>query len=336
MELKILSRDISNLEQYNAIIDVEEALRTIVDVYVTNLIENPSDEKYRKIRTLNIHFEERIGNLEGGMRVLQSLGFSQIKHTLHYSQQKIDLKWLQEARMFLNERLAAIQTRITELPSRISPSHRYESILGAGWFESQGPRSNMEDDHIAYDNFSGESKQGFFAVYDGHGGRQSVDFVAKALHINLQKSMETSPAKEMSIHLTNAYLKTDSQLRRRSILQSGSTAVTCVIRYDKIKGKRMLHVANAGDSRAILSRKGRKASRLTIDHKPSLPEEMKRICSLPGGFVSKSPPPRVLGYLAVSRALGDHSFKERDYVVATPYCQDVELGSISHAVFSYD
>eukprot|EP00466_Bigelowiella_natans_P018963 jgi/Bigna1/90181/estExt_fgenesh1_pg.C_640072 len=233
--LKILSRDISNLEQYNAIIDVEEALRTIVDVYVTNLIENPSDEKYRKIRTLNIHFEERIGNLEGGMRVLQSLGFSQIKHTLHYSQQKIDLKWLQEARMLLNERLAAIQTRITELPSRISPSHRYESILGAGWFESQGPRSNMEDDHIAYDNFSGESKQGFFAVYDGHGGyprmqcsipllacndeaycvgRQSVDFVAKALHINLQKSMETSPAKEMSIHLTNAYLKTDSQLRR--------------------------------------------------------------------------------------------------------------------------
>lgn len=32
------------------------------------------------------------------------------------------------------------------------------------------------------DNFGGVADQGYFAIYDGHGGRGAVDFTAKTLH----------------------------------------------------------------------------------------------------------------------------------------------------------
>ena len=37
----------------------------------------------------------------------------------------------------------------------------------------------MEDAHEAVDNYGGNPKQAFFAVYDGHGGRGIVEFVSQ-------------------------------------------------------------------------------------------------------------------------------------------------------------
>lgn len=62
--------------------------------------------------------------------------------------------------------------------------------------------------------------------------------------------------------------------------------------------------ANAGDSRSVLSKKG-KAKDLSIDHKPDLPSERRRI-ERASGFVEES---RVNGMLALSRALGDFEYK---------------------------
>jgi serine/threonine protein phosphatase PrpC len=40
----------------------------------------------------------------------------------------------------------------------------------------------MEDDHIMIDEFARHSSQAFFGVYDGHGGREAVDFVLRSFH----------------------------------------------------------------------------------------------------------------------------------------------------------
>lgn len=82
--------------------------------------------------------------------------------------------------------------------------------------------------------------------------------------------------------------------------------------------RRVLYIANAGDARGVLFRKGR-ALRLTYDHKGTDKQEAKRITDS-GGFVMSG---RVNGVLAVTRSLGDSSMKE--FVVGAPYTTETEL-----------
>jgi len=63
--------------------------------------------------------------------------------------------------------------------------------------------------------------------------------------------------------------------------------------------------ANAGDSRCVLSEKG-KAIELSVDHKPELSTERARI-EKAGGFVEDN---RVKGVLNLSRSLGDLEYKQ--------------------------
>lgn len=81
---------------------------------------------------------------------------------------------------------------------------------------------------------------------------------------------------------------------------SGTTACVCIVAPGKVI------VANAGDSRAVLSRSG-KAIDLSIDHKPEDKIELDRITKA-GGVVNEDG--RVNGGLNLSRALGDHCYKK--------------------------
>ncbi|XP_059149424.1 probable protein phosphatase CG10417 isoform X2 [Physella acuta] len=81
---------------------------------------------------------------------------------------------------------------------------------------------------------------------------------------------------------------------------SGCTA--CVV---FLQGKKII-VANAGDSRCVLSRAG-KAVELSFDHKPEDDSEKSRI-EKAGGKVTQDG--RVNGGLNLSRAIGDHVYKQ--------------------------
>ncbi|XP_010265542.1 PREDICTED: probable protein phosphatase 2C 60 isoform X2 [Nelumbo nucifera] len=102
---------------------------------------------------------------------------------------------------------------------------------------------------------------------------------------------------------------------------SGSTACVAVIRNNQ------LLVANAGDSRCVISRKGQ-AYNLSRDHKPELEAERERILKA-GGFIHAG---RVNGSLNLARAIGDMEFKqnkflpaEKQIVTASPDINIVEL-----------
>ena len=82
---------------------------------------------------------------------------------------------------------------------------------------------------------------------------------------------------------------------------SGSTACVAFIFKDRIV------VANIGDSRAVLCRAG-KAIELSADHKPEDEREKKRI-EAAGGKVGADG--RVNGGLNLSRAFGDHLYKQK-------------------------
>lgn len=81
---------------------------------------------------------------------------------------------------------------------------------------------------------------------------------------------------------------------------SGCTAVLALLRENTV------YVANAGDSRCIICRKG-EALDMSFDHKPEDYPEMDRILKA-GGKVT--PDGRVNGGLNLSRAIGDHAYKQ--------------------------
>ncbi|XP_057478249.1 probable protein phosphatase 2C 60 [Actinidia eriantha] len=102
---------------------------------------------------------------------------------------------------------------------------------------------------------------------------------------------------------------------------SGSTACVAIIRNNQVV------VANAGDSRCVISRKG-PAYNLSKDHKPELEVERERILKA-GGFIHAG---RVNGSLNLARAIGDMEFKqnkflpaEKQIVTANPDINTVEL-----------
>ncbi|KAM0919968.1 hypothetical protein ACQ4PT_007848 [Festuca glaucescens] len=94
----------------------------------------------------------------------------------------------------------------------------------------------------------------------------------------------------------------------------GSTAVVAVL------GPTHLVVSNCGDSRAVLCRGGA-AIPLSSDHKPDRPDELERIQAA-GGRVIFWDGARVLGVLAMSRAIGDSYLKP--YVIPDPEVRVLE------------
>ncbi|BDD55061.1 Protein phosphatase type 2C 3, variant 2 [Monascus purpureus] len=177
----------------------------------------------------------------------------------------------------------------------------------------QGWRITMEDAHAAILDLQAKAadetakpaapdkRLAFFGVYDGHGGDKVALFAGNNVHKIVAKQ-EAFAKGDIEQALKDGFLATD-----RAILEdpryeeevSGCTASVGVISREKI------WVANAGDSRSVLSSKGI-AKPLSFDHKPQNDGEKARI-SAAGGFVDFG---RVNGNLALSRAIGDFEFKK--------------------------
>ncbi|XP_074299779.1 putative protein phosphatase 2C 9 [Silene latifolia] len=82
--------------------------------------------------------------------------------------------------------------------------------------------------------------------------------------------------------ISNAYVKTDKAIlsTNSDLSRGGSTAVTAII----FNGRK-LWVANLGDSRAVLSKRGQ-ALQMSVDHEPSTE---RGSIEDKGGFVSNLP-----------------------------------------------
>lgn len=181
-----------------------------------------------------------------------------------------------------------------------------------GFAEAQGLRQTMEDAHCIEIG----TDHAFFGLFDGHGGKQVADFAAKNLHKNILSFLQTNKF-TINESLSNGFLKTHKDLDQEffNIKDQGCTAIAAFFKDGH------LYVANAGDSRAVLSSAG-KAIALSDDHKPTRPDEKKRIENL-GGKIITYGVPRVNGILAISRALGDKALYP--FVIPNPEIKEKEL-----------
>ncbi|KAJ6315701.1 hypothetical protein OIU78_019049 [Salix suchowensis] len=191
-----------------------------------------------------------------------------------------------------------------------------------------GRRRDMEDAVAIHPSFCRKDQETttglhFFGVYDGHGCSHVAVKCKERLHELVKEELgikqEWKSAAERSFRRMDrevvawnqgmevrANCKCEMQTPECDTV--GSAAVVSVVTPDKII------VANCGDSRAVLCRNG-KPLPLSSDHKPDRPDELNRIENA-GGRVIYWDCPRVLGVLAMSRAIGDNYLKP--YVSCEP------------------
>lgn len=160
----------------------------------------------------------------------------------------------------------------------------------------------------------------FAAVYDGHGGNGVSSTLRKRLfpvfnqHLKQIHEEEEADGDDNNRHpsimsyvsaFNRAFAQVDNEIQsNESLCYQGSTAVAVAI-HEGPNGFRTLVSGNVGDSRAILSRRG-KAVDLTRDHKPNEEGEKARILGM-GGTIQWDPYGKVhrVVNLSTSRAIGD-------------------------------
>ncbi|XP_015069425.1 probable protein phosphatase 2C 75 [Solanum pennellii] len=192
----------------------------------------------------------------------------------------------------------------------------------------------------------------FFAVYDGHGGPHVAGLCRERMYLMLLEEllMTNTVITGSSSNNNNDNIFTrlfQRQLERESVKETWKRVLkSCFEKIDEmafdtcyecgigvpcgcppqhyglggstalltiLTGKTII-VANCGDSRAVLCRGGR-AIPLSIDHTPDRPEERARIEAC-GGHVVYDDCARVLGILAISRAIGAKYLKK--YIISEP------------------
>lgn len=171
----------------------------------------------------------------------------------------------------------------------------------------QHRREYMEDRYsIHLNSIIRGIRTDFLGVYDGHSGEGVAEYCSLALPQLLRTTMWDCPLDTPSALRRSISVVDDETPRDRS----GSTL--CMVVVDAY----CIISANVGDSKAVL-RTREHIITLTRDHRPSDPEERRRIESLGGRVVNVLGVPRVNGNLNLSRAIGDWS--EKPYISSDPH-----------------
>ncbi|MBA0865939.1 hypothetical protein Goshw_016574 [Gossypium schwendimanii] len=211
---------------------------------------------------------------------------------------------------------------IPEIDSELHPKFGVASVCGR--------RRDMEDAVAIHPSFHRPGQDSaaigfhYFGVYDGHGCSHVRVAMRCRERLHELVKEELASEEEWKGAMERSFTRMDKEVimwnesvdgaNCRCELQSpecdtvGSTAVVAIVTPDKVV------VANCGDSRAVLCRNGRPVP-LSSDHKPDRPDELNRIQEA-GGRVIFWDGPRVLGVLAMSRAIGDNYLKP--YVSCEP------------------
>ncbi|OTF70277.1 protein phosphatase 2C-like protein, partial [Euroglyphus maynei] len=186
----------------------------------------------------------------------------------------------------------------------------------------QGWRKTQEDEHVEILEYD-DKGTGFFAVFDGHGGDEVSKYCARKFP-DFIKNSDFFKENKIPQALEHSFLKFDNTLKEPKVLAELKKIAniddaididedeTSVLRkeahmpIEELLTKNFkINYANVGDSRCVLSREG-KAVDMSEDHKPEDDKEKERIINAGGEITFDG---RVNGGLNLSRAIGDHMYK---------------------------
>ena len=190
-------------------------------------------------------------------------------------------------------------------------------------------RQEMEDFHCIKQALGKRPNLSYFAIFDGHGGKDVASFLSINLHhflideinnINFGTNGEENISNIIE-SIKSAFMKIDQNILANENFTNdvGSTATLIFIYYNNLNEnilnsnndngnknvERILICANIGDSNGYLITKSN-ISRITKPHKCEDTSEVQRIKGT-GGIVFQG---RIFGKLILTRTLGDKEMKK--------------------------
>ena len=189
-------------------------------------------------------------------------------------------------------------------------------------------RQEMEDFHCIKQALGKRPNLSYFAIFDGHGGKDVASFLSINLHhflideinnINFGTNGEENISNIIE-SIKSAFMKIDQNILANENFTNdvGSTATLIFIYYNNLNEnilnnndngnknvERTLICANIGDSNGYLITKSN-ISRITKPHKCEDTSEVQRIKGT-GGIVFQG---RIFGKLILTRTLGDKEMKK--------------------------
>ena len=208
--------------------------------------------------------------------------------------------------------------------------------LHSGAFGNKGLKPALEDVELQIPDLGEHSGQAclsraagvraaFYAVFDGHAGKNAADFCAEHMaNIIAAKIEKPLDNENVRAAIREGFKETDKQflkLAAEKEWKDGCTAVTATIIND------VCFMSWVGDSKAILVRRETDAPdsklkilELTKDHTCMMAKERERITKA-GGFIQDN---RVNGIMEVTRSIGDPALKGKG-VISVPEMQRVTL-----------
>ena len=194
-------------------------------------------------------------------------------------------------------------------------------------------RKEMEDFHCIKQALGKRNNLSYFAIFDGHGGKEVASFLSVNFHhflIDEINNIKFGINDQENINniiecIKVAFMKIDQKILSNDNLVNdvGSTATLIIIYYNNLREnffesneikevERTLICANIGDSCGYLITKS-KISLITKSHKCEDPSEVQRIRDN-GGIVFQG---RIFGKLILTRTIGDKEMKKYG-VIPTP------------------
>ncbi|KAG7857330.1 hypothetical protein KL919_003967 [Ogataea angusta] len=94
-------------------------------------------------------------------------------------------------------------------------------------------RPSMEDVHTYVANFAERLDWGYFAVFDGHAGKNAARWCGSNLHNILVEKIMDDDNVDLRENLNNSFLEADVQMEREIQGSSGCTAAVAVLRWEE-------------------------------------------------------------------------------------------------------
>lgn len=175
-------------------------------------------------------------------------------------------------------------------------------------------RSEMQDVTVVEPSFGPDGSRSLVAVFDGHGGadgsKLASDFVVQAVGNEIGR-------RDPREIFEDAFTASDMVFEGDSVMFQGTTALVVVL--ERLGDVKLLHLANVGDSRALLASTTSDPMIIHPLHTPDNAVEVERITTS-GGFVARG---KVNGMVSVTRSLGNLPMKE--IVLSDPFVTTITL-----------